>query len=90
MATKTNAVSQPQWLANHGGKLAPSANGLSWLVDFGIEPAYALVAIPAEGKHTVKILETVSGKQFSTGKVYPNIQAALEAGAEALREKLGW
>jgi hypothetical protein len=49
-----------------------------------------LVAIPAEGKHTVKVLETINGKQFTTGKVYPTIQAALEAGAEALREKMGW
>jgi len=86
----TAPVPQPQWLTCRGGKLAPSTNGMSWLVDLGVEPAYALVAIPAEGKHGVKILETVSGKQFSTGKVYPTVQAALEAGAEALREKLGW
>jgi hypothetical protein len=38
----------------------------------------------------VKVLETINGKQFTTGKVYPTIQAALEAGAEALREKMGW
>ncbi len=86
----TSSVPQPKWLTCRGGKLAPSANGMSWLVDLGSEPAYALVAIPAEGKHGVKILETVNGKQFSTGQVYPTIQAALEAGAEALREKLGW
>lgn len=90
MATTASPVSQPQWLTCRGGKVVPSANGLSWLVDFGVEPVYALIAIPAEGKHTVKILETINGKQFTPGKVYPTIQAALEAGADALREKLGW
>ncbi len=88
MATST--PTQPQWLSCRGGKLVPSSNGQSWLVDLGAEPAYALVAIPAEGKHTVKVLETINCKQFTTGKVYPTIQAALEAGAEALREKMGW
>ena len=86
----TASIPQPQWLTCRGGKLVASSNGMSWLLDFGVEPLYALVAIPAEGKHGVKIMDTVNGHQFSTGKVYPTVQSALEAGAEALREKLGW
>ena len=80
----------PPWLARHEARLVASATGESWMVYLGHELAYVLVAVPAEGKHSVKVLETINGKQFNSGTIFASVQAALEGGAEELRQRLGW
>ena len=49
-----------------------------------------LVLTPADGKFTCYVSQTNNGKRLDAGSVHPTPEAALAAGLEELRQKLGW
>ena len=56
--------STPEWLARHNATLTASKDGKSWLVHMGSELVYVLALIPVEGKHGIKLMQTINGKQI--------------------------
>jgi hypothetical protein len=60
------------------------------VVLFSGQPQYRLDAIPAEGKFTCAIVESVSGRRLDERKEFATPTDALRGGLEALRMRLGW
>lgn len=83
-------VTTPQWLAQHGGTIRPGIDGQSCCVVFDSQPQYLLVAVPASGKHSCKITQTINGRIVECSGAYPGTDDTLQAGLEALRKALGW
>lgn len=83
-------VSTPEWLARHNATLTASRDGKSWLVHMGGELVYVLALIPVEGKHGIKLMQTINGKQIPVEGAHQGAEKALEAGLEKLRATLGW
>ncbi|MFM7111087.1 MAG: hypothetical protein ACKO26_08080 [Planctomycetota bacterium] len=86
----TQAVSPPEWLASHNGTLTPSKDGKSWLVHVGGELVYVLALVPVQGRHGIKLMQTINGKLTPVDGAHGTPSQALEAGLAALRDKLGW
>jgi hypothetical protein len=84
------AVTAPDWLTRHGGSLRASKDGLSWTVYLNGEPQYAVVPVPAEGKHSCKVFQTINGKRLDDGQTFATLEDAARGGLEALRKALGW
>jgi hypothetical protein len=84
------AVTAPQWLTEHGGRLMASRDGGSWLVFFGEEPQYLLMPTPARGQFACRVSQTVNGRRLDGGEVYPTPEEAVRGGLETLRKALGW
>jgi hypothetical protein len=84
------AVTTPDWLAQHAGRLLASKDGHSWLVFLGDEPQYMLVPTPAKGKFSCRVSQTVNGKRLDGDGTYPTLEDAARGGLEALRKALGW
>jgi hypothetical protein len=80
----------PDWLSQRGGEVKEGADGRSWLVYLGKEPQYYLLAVPAEGKYSCRVSQTVNGKRLDGPVTYHAIHQALAGGLEQLRQKLGW
>lgn len=83
-------LAPPAWLTLRQGSLKPTYDGRSWAVVFDDEPQYVLTPIPTQGKHGVRVLQSINGKQLPCGAVYPSEQEALTGGLEELRQLLGW
>jgi hypothetical protein len=88
--TRTAAVTDPDWLKQHGGRLLPSKDGRSWLVYLGDEPQYLLMPTPVKGKFGCRISQTVNGRRLDGEGVYPSLEDAVRGGLEDLRKTLGW
>lgn len=86
----TATVSAPEWLTRHNATLTASRDGKSWLVHMAQELVYVLALIPVEGKHGIKLMQTINGKQIPVEGAYPTSEQALAAGLEKLRVTLGW
>jgi len=83
-------MTTPDWLAVHDGNLVKGLGDQIWLVEIGGEPYYRLDILPARGQFTCAIVQTNNGKRLDLGEVSPTADAALAAGMEELRQKLGW
>ncbi|NBT62546.1 MAG: hypothetical protein EBT02_12300, partial [Planctomycetia bacterium] len=64
------SVATPDWVARHDAKLVASENGQSWMLFFGDELTYLISLIPSKGKHGVKIMQTINGKQLPCDKIF--------------------
>jgi hypothetical protein len=83
-------VETPDWLAKHGGVLKPGTKEGTWLVLLDSSPQYRLVPVPAAGKYSCEVTETVNGRRLDTGGTYPTPEDAVRGGLEDLRKALGW
>jgi hypothetical protein len=83
-------VTTPEWLTQHNCHLLSSKDGRSWLVYLGKEPQYLLMPLPAKGKFTCRISQTINGHRFDNGTIYASADDALRGGLEELRKALGW
>lgn len=86
----TATVSAPEWLSRHNATLTASKDGKSWLVHMNRELVYVLALIPVEGKHGIKLMQTINGKQIPVEGAHPSADKAYAAGLEKLRATLGW
>jgi hypothetical protein len=84
------AVTTPEWLTQHGGRLQASKDGGSWLVFLGEEPLYLLVPEPAKGKFSCRVAQTNNGRRLDGPTTYPTAEDAVRGGLEDLRRALGW
>jgi hypothetical protein len=83
-------VEPPDWLTRHGGTLRATFDGRSWTVLFDGRPQYLLRPIPAAGKYSCEVMQTVNGRRLESGSTYPTAEDALRGGLEDLRKALGW
>jgi hypothetical protein len=83
-------VATPDWLAKRGGILQPSSTEGTWLVLLDHSPQYRLVPVPAAGKYSCQVMQTVSGRRLEGSGAYPSIEEAIRGGLEDLRRSLGW
>jgi hypothetical protein len=83
-------VTTPDWLAKHGGVLERSNRGDAWLVLLDHSPQYRLVPVPAAGKYSCQVMQTVNGRRLEGGGTYPSVEDAVRGGLEDLRKALGW
>ncbi|HZT82431.1 MAG TPA: hypothetical protein VFA26_19535 [Gemmataceae bacterium] len=83
-------VTTPDWLRRHDGELRPGVCAETWIVRLAGEPQYSLALVPAEGKYSCKVVQTINGKQLDQGNVYPTAEEAVRGGLEDLRKALGW
>jgi hypothetical protein len=74
----------------HGGELRPGVDGKSWVVLLEGKPQYLLTPVPAAGKDTCEVRQTVNGRRLESGASYASPEAALRGGLEDLRRALGW
>ena len=84
------SVSTPDWLARHGGELRANPGGEHYAVYFGAEPEYVLRLVPAQGKYTCRVKQTINGKHLESGTAHPTPDDAVRGGLEDLRKALGW
>jgi hypothetical protein len=80
----------PDWLSKHGGTLGQGSDGRTRYVLVEGEPQYRLVTIPAGGKFSCQVTQTINGRRLDGGGVYPSAEEALRGGLEDLRKALGW
>ncbi|MFO0841650.1 MAG: hypothetical protein U0797_04510 [Gemmataceae bacterium] len=84
------AVTTPPWLTQRGGELRLSKDGESACVYVAGQPQYLLVPVPAKGRHSCRVSETVNGRRLESAKTYATAAEALLGGLDDLRERLGW
>jgi hypothetical protein len=84
------AVAAPGWLTKHNGSLSLGSDGRTWFVNLGDEPQYRLVEVPATGKFTCDVTQTINGRRLDKGGVFASRDEAIQGGLEDLREALGW
>lgn len=84
------AVAVPDWLSKRGGRLREAGTGHTWFVIFDDEPQYRVTPIPAGGKFSCHVVQTVNGKRLDSGSVHPSADEAMGGGLEDLRKALGW
>jgi hypothetical protein len=84
------AVTVPEWLTRHGGTLGQGSDGRTWFALIDGEPQYRLVPVPAGGKHSCQVTQTINGRRLDRGGVYASVDEALAGGLEDLRKALGW
>lgn len=83
-------VATPEWLAKRGGSLREATDGRSWIVLLDQEPRYRLEPIPAAGKYSCAVTETVNGRRLEGGGTYASVEDAVLGGLEDLRKFVGW
>jgi hypothetical protein len=83
-------VATPDWLAKRGGALQASTQAGIWLVILDGSPQYRLVPIPAGGKYSCQVTQTVNGRRLEGSGTYPSSEDAIRGGLEDLRKALGW
>jgi hypothetical protein len=84
------AVATPEWLAGRDGRLLASKDRRSWTVYLGGEPQYLLVPLPASGKFSCRVAQTINGRRLDREGTYPSAEDAVRGGLEDLRQALGW
>jgi hypothetical protein len=83
-------MTTPEWLRQRGGEVRPGPLATTWFVYFDGEPQYSLTPVPAAGKHSCRVTQTINGRRLDRGSVQDTVEAALQAGLEELRQALGW
>ena len=83
-------VTTPDWLTRHDAELRAGLSELTTLVLLAGSPQYKLAVVPAKGKFTCAVVQTVNGRRLDKGTEYPTANAALAGGLEELRQTLGW
>ncbi|HEV3446836.1 MAG TPA: hypothetical protein VG099_19515 [Gemmataceae bacterium] len=81
---------KPEWLSKRDGDVRPGTFGNAWLVLLAGEPQYRLVPVPADGKYSCQVIQTVNGKRLDKGGVFASPDEACRGGLEDLRQALGW
>ena len=84
------AIEAPDWLQSRGGRLVPGYDGRTWLVLINDTPQYKLTPVPAAGRFTCQIVQTVNGKRLDKGTTCTTADEATNSGLEQLRQALGW
>ena len=85
------AVTAPDWLTRRGGTVREGPNRRTWFVLFDGGPQYELKPIPAAGKHSCQVMQTINGRYLEgSGSIYPSVEDAVRGGLEDLRKALGW
>jgi hypothetical protein len=84
------AVTTPDWLARREGELRPSKDGHSCSVYFAGQLQYVLMPVPAKGKYSCRVAETINGKRLDGPGPYGSAEEAVRGGLEDLRKALGW
>ena len=84
------SVTTPEWLSKHGGELRRATVPDTWLVLIGGEPQYRLTPVPAEGKCSCQVTQTVNGRRLDRAAAFPSLEEAIQAGLDDLRKALGW
>jgi hypothetical protein len=84
------AVTAPQWLTQHGGRLERGSDGCTWFVVFGHGPQYSLVPVPVGSQLGCAIKQTINGSRVASASTAPTEDGAIQAGLEDLRQALGW
>ncbi len=83
-------MTNPDWLAQHGGEARVSKDGRSATVYLGGEPQYLLMLAPTTGRFGCKVVQSNNGKRLDGGAAFPSPDAAFQGGLEDLRKALGW
>ncbi len=83
------AVTTPGWLTQHDGSLHMGKEGNSASVYFAGQLQYVLVPVPARGKHSCRVTQTINGKRLDGEKTYPTAEDAIRGGLEDLRQRAG-
>lgn len=83
-------MTTPEWLSKHGGELRPGPLGGAWYVYFDGEPQYELTPVPAGGKNSCRVTQTINGRRLDSGGVHGTVEDAMQGGLEDLRMALGW
>ena len=83
-------MNTPEWLSARGGALKLGSDRKTWFVIFNGRPDYSLVALPAAGKFTCTLRQTINGQRLESPGAHATSEAALAAGLESLRQRLGW
>jgi hypothetical protein len=84
------AVTTPDWLLRHDGALHLGKDGHSASVHFAGGLQYVLVPVPAKGKHSCRVIQTINGKRLDGTNTYATAEDAIRGGLEDLRQALGW
>ena len=84
------ALTTPDWLTRRGGELRADPDGRSWAALLEGQPHYLLVPVPAAGKYSCRVTQTVNGRRLDRGGTYPSAEDAVRGGLEDLRQALGW
>jgi hypothetical protein len=84
------AAGIPDWLKSRGGELRPSKDGHSTMVYFAGQPQYLLEPLPADGKLSCRITQTINGKRLDGKGRYASRDEAFQGGLDELRNILGW
>lgn len=90
MTATSIPTATPDWLVRHQATLTASRDATSWLVHVGRELVYVLALVPVSGKHGIKLMQTINGRQFPVEGTFAMPSDALAAGLEKLRSILGW
>ncbi len=80
----------PDWIKARNGELKGGRDGHSWTVYFAGQPQYLLEPVPALGKFSCRVTQTINGKRLDRGSKWETHEAALQGGLNELREALGW
>ncbi len=83
-------MTPPHWLSKRNAEIKPSANGKSWLLYQGGQFLWVIGVLPADGKFSNKIMDSINGKQIQKGNVYETELEAMEGGLMELKAHLGW
>ncbi|HEV3204681.1 MAG TPA: hypothetical protein VGY77_09865, partial [Gemmataceae bacterium] len=63
-------VNPPEWLTRRAGSLQPGIDSDSWVVMFDSQPQYILKPLPAKGKFSCEIMQTVNGRRLDNSGIY--------------------
>ena len=83
-------VTTPEWLTKHNGSLQACPDATSWAVVFDHQPQYVLKPVPAVGKYSCQVMQSINGRRLESGGTYPSAAEAVKGGLEDLRKALGW
>jgi hypothetical protein len=84
------AVTTPDWLSRHEGTLQLGKDGSNASVFFAGALQYLLVPVPARGKYSCRVVQTINSKRLDGTTTYATAEDAIRGGLEDLRQALGW
>jgi hypothetical protein len=84
------AVTTPDWLSRHDGTVQLNKEGNSASVHFAGALQYILLPVPAKGKYSCRVTQTINGKRLDGTNTYATAEDAIRGGLEDLRQALGW
>jgi hypothetical protein len=60
------------------------------MIYFGKELTYLISLVPSKGRHGIKVMQTINGKQLPCDKIFDTPEQACMGGLVVFREKVGW